>query len=259
MIMKYFIERKYILYNILMGNSILPSELSHKIRDIASELSNLYTYKFIDSDFCNSIELIYQNQLIPYKNSDLLNTASELGVVANVPKLKNNVCQSIINHYKKRLQMISYILATLEICETRAVKNKNDVTDLLRIYDILIQLKNFDEDINDEKLELINNEINYLLSNCKLPIYQYKEDISSPKILLTGKQIKSRLDAKKFTDTNTNTVTEETKSDINTDTNANTDTITEEAKKVKSKKKKQIKGGKWKKSIKKYIKTRSRK
>jgi len=79
-------------------------------------------YKFwTKSDVCNNLEFIYYDKLIRLKNSDLINASTAIGYRFNSNVNKQKVCETIINHYKKQVNLLKHILNTI-----RKVQNKID-------------------------------------------------------------------------------------------------------------------------------------
>lgn len=187
--------------------------LLQQINGIALELSEAYTTKFLDPGFCMKVGLIYQDKLNTFKKHELNGVAYQLGLIADVPQLKEKICESIVKHYTDRNNLISAIVHSLSFCSNRifaltsgprcegnpeifdqvactksggkwtsyVIPPDHNIEDnmqwyqnlkmmqeqyllvLTRLLEILKQLKNYDEDINDERLKIIGHEVSKLI------------------------------------------------------------------------------------------------
>lgn len=189
--------------------------LIQKVHDTALELSEKYSTKFLDPGFCTKVGLMYVDKLNNFRKHELDGVAYQLGVLADVPQLKDQVCQSIVKHYTDRLNLIAAISHSLSFCSNRifaltsgprcegnpeifdqvactksggkwtnyVVPPDEKVEDnmqwyqnlkmmqeqylvvLSRLLSILEQLKNYDEDINDERLKVMGQEVSNLIDS----------------------------------------------------------------------------------------------
>ena len=218
------------------GNSI-PSnvnqqnELIQEIHAVAQDLSESYRSKYLDPKFCTSVALIYNDKLMNYRKQDLNSVAMTLGVVADIPGQKQQLCEVIVKHYTDRLNLISAIQHSLNFCSNRIFaltsgprceghpeifdqaactkeggrwigyivppdesieENKQwfnyvermqavYLETLARMLDILNQLKDFDQDINDERLQSMGHEVEQLIDSMQKNCYQlYKLTLVTP-------------------------------------------------------------------------------
>lgn len=99
-------------------------ELIREITEISIKLAENYNKEFLRPDFCNRVALVATEKLGNYSKSQLNDVVYTLGVVAEDPMLKENLCQAIIDHYMKRIQLISTIINSLEPC-SKMVKAVN--------------------------------------------------------------------------------------------------------------------------------------
>lgn len=109
-----------------MGNgSSVPSNINsqntliQEIHAVANELSVSYKKKYLDPAFCNRVALIYNDKLMNYRKADLNDVAMTLGVIADVPGQKQQLCEVIVKHYTDRLNLISAIQHSLNFCSNR--------------------------------------------------------------------------------------------------------------------------------------------
>jgi len=93
--------------------------LIQKIHDIALSLSEKYSSKFLDPAFCTKIGLLYTDKLNNFRKHELDGVAYQLGVLADVPQLKEQICQSIVKHYTDRLNLVAAISHSLSFCSNR--------------------------------------------------------------------------------------------------------------------------------------------
>lgn len=109
-----------------MGNgSSVPSNVNsqntliQEIHAVANELSETYRKKYLDPTFCTGVALIYNDKLMNYRKADLNNVAMTLGVVADTPGQKQQLCEVIVKHYTDRLNLIAAIQHSLNFCSNR--------------------------------------------------------------------------------------------------------------------------------------------
>jgi hypothetical protein len=221
-----------------MGNGTsVPSnvnrqnELIQEIHAIAQDLGETYKSKYLDPKFCTTVALIYNDKLMNYRKQDLNNVGMTLGIVADIPGQKSQLCESIIKHYMDRLNLIDAIRQSLNYCSNRifalttgprcegnpeifdqAVCTKEGgrwvgyivppdiklpenkqwynylnhaqsiyLETLSRMLDILKQLRDFDQDINNERLKVIGLEVEQLIDGMEKNCYQiYKLMLTTP-------------------------------------------------------------------------------
>ncbi len=207
------------------------NELIQEIHSVATELAETYSTKFLDPKFCTGIALIYNNKLMNFRKQALNNVSMTLGLVADIPEQKQQLCNSIVKHYTDRMNLIAAIQQSLNYCSNRIFalssgprcegkpeifeqeacskeggrwvgyivppddkikENKqwyNYLTQmqsryleiLARMLDILKQLRDFDEDINDERLKILGLEVEQLIDIMQKTCYQlYKLALTTP-------------------------------------------------------------------------------
>ena len=86
----------------------------HEMRFKARELSEKYTYEFLDDNFCNRIALIYNDRLSKFRKQEINNIQYSLGIVNDNPIHKRKICELIINHYIRRIRLMSTIIDNME-------------------------------------------------------------------------------------------------------------------------------------------------
>lgn len=103
----------------IVSKSEQQAALIRKIHDIALALHEEYSTNFLDSAFCDKVTLIYGNKLTAFRKQQLDDVALQLGIVANVPQLKLQVCQNIVRHYTDRINLVAAIEQSLSFCSNR--------------------------------------------------------------------------------------------------------------------------------------------
>lgn len=90
------------------------------------ELIKNYTF-WTNKDMCNNIELFYRNKIMSFDDIDLINTSISLGYKLDTSKNidRNNVCNIIINHYKKRIELLQKIDKILKECSIKLYRAKH--------------------------------------------------------------------------------------------------------------------------------------
>lgn len=95
------------------------NQIIQKIHSVSMELHENYSTKFLDPGFCTRIALVYTDRLNNFKKHELNGVAYQLGLAADVPQLKENICESIVKHYTDRLNLIAAIQHSLSFCSNR--------------------------------------------------------------------------------------------------------------------------------------------
>lgn len=103
-----------VAYNINQQNMLLQ-----EINGVALELTEQYKNKFLNPAFCTTIALIYNDKLMTYRKQDLGGVAATLGVAVDLPEYKQKICDSIIQHYTNRINLIAAIQSSLNYCSNR--------------------------------------------------------------------------------------------------------------------------------------------
>jgi len=93
--------------------------LIDSIQEVASGLLETYTTKFLDKDFCDSLALTYTDQLVGYSQHELNGVAMRLGVKVNEPEMKETICAEIVEHYKRRNEIVAMLQASISYCSDR--------------------------------------------------------------------------------------------------------------------------------------------
>ena len=95
--------------------------LKQRIDDIANKLTDEYTSKYLNPNFCNRTALVYRDKLMRFNKVDLEGVSKQLRLsyVADVPQLKSTLCDSIIKHYQDRINLIAAIRHSLSYCSNR--------------------------------------------------------------------------------------------------------------------------------------------
>lgn len=96
------------------NNNRIHVKLLQDIQSEAKRLSDLYSYKFLDENFCNRMALIYNDQLIKFRKQEIDNVQYTLGIVNDNPETKDKVCKMIVAHYINRIRLINKIETNLE-------------------------------------------------------------------------------------------------------------------------------------------------
>lgn len=88
----------------------LYNNLKKTIKDM------IYTQKFwADEGLCDKMVIVYYDKLIQYNKSDLVNVSMAIGIKPDQSDKinKNELCLKIVNHYKKRIDLMSHILNSI--------------------------------------------------------------------------------------------------------------------------------------------------
>ncbi len=103
----------------IMGKQNRTTDLLQKIHNLIHDLSEEYSNKYMNPQFCNKVALIYRDKLKRFKKNEINGVSMSLGLVADVPQLKDRLCDGIIKHYTDRLNLVSAIRYSLSYCSNR--------------------------------------------------------------------------------------------------------------------------------------------
>lgn len=105
-----------------MGNSSVKSNesLSKQINELMQD------YKFwTNKDMCNNLELFYRNKLMTFEDLDLINASISLGYKLDKNNInRDKICNTIIDHYKQRIDLLQKINKTLNECSSKLYRAK---------------------------------------------------------------------------------------------------------------------------------------
>lgn len=182
----------------IMEGSILESNIKKEVQKIIND------YKFwTNTDICKSMELIYYNKLLHFDDSSLLDASMSIGIKADNTVDKKMLCNKIVKHYKRRIDILTKIINAIEMNKTKIMKvTSGDVCRNINGYveNELDCEKNkgtwYDKDKYSKKLKEIRNSDKYddwvkYMSKLKEKNYQYlkllfdivkkiKNDINKP-------------------------------------------------------------------------------
>jgi hypothetical protein len=160
------------IYNIFNynNNSTIYSNL---MKDIYELIDQYETYKF-DEKGCDTLEILYDDKLMKLKMNEL-SEILVIGLKYNIPhntsidkqKYKKLLCKKIIEHFRKRYELLIDVHNSIEKCMKKLSKIKSG--DYCKNIDINIDINNFDACIKN-KGEWISkkdftNEINRIKNN----------------------------------------------------------------------------------------------
>ncbi len=98
---------------------VQQNALIQEIHKTAENLSKNYTTEFLDPNFCNRLALIYNDKLLSYRKQELDGISYTLGMVDDVPKTKQKICETITGHYINRINLISGIQYSISYVSDR--------------------------------------------------------------------------------------------------------------------------------------------
>ena len=108
-----------------MGNntSMFSSHgLYNKIQAELKTIADKFNF-WTDQQLCNNLEVIYRDKLLKYNSSELLNVSTQLGIKYDVGSEinKQQICNNLINHYKKRIDLLIEISDGLTKCYNKTI------------------------------------------------------------------------------------------------------------------------------------------
>lgn len=100
------------------------NDLYNEIRTSIDELLDEYKF-WTNKNVCKDLEFVYYDKLIRFKKSDLLNASTAIGYKFNDNVNKPAICNTIISHYKKRIELLKYILQTVQKAQQKIDRANN--------------------------------------------------------------------------------------------------------------------------------------
>jgi hypothetical protein len=99
-------------------NSVSSESLHNKIMAEIKEL--IYRYEFwTKDDICSKLSIVYFDKLIQFKQNDILDASSYIGITKDTSVNKIELCAKIIAHYRKRIELLIDIKNSLEKTYTK--------------------------------------------------------------------------------------------------------------------------------------------
>jgi hypothetical protein len=124
-----------------MGGSLSSNSsimLGNEIKSIVNNISHNKYQWWTNKDNCMKLELIYKDKLMNLEKNSLLGTSFSLGIPFDRSTTPNNIydqtkdhlCNSIISHYKKRIELMENIFKSVETTQNmfRKLKKGNVCT-----------------------------------------------------------------------------------------------------------------------------------
>jgi hypothetical protein len=86
----------------------------------------LYNYSiWTDSTKCQNLETLYRNKLIKLTDEQLIKISLSIGYKFDKQVNKQKICETIVNHFKKRVALLQYINENIEKCADMISRAKN--------------------------------------------------------------------------------------------------------------------------------------
>lgn len=105
-----------------MGNFLYkssPEELLSQINETGKAVIDNYGV-FVDSAACDKLSVIYENELKSFRKQEINGVSVLLGLTVPSEKVdKTELCKRIVDHYNKRITLISTITSSLSFCNDR--------------------------------------------------------------------------------------------------------------------------------------------
>jgi hypothetical protein len=119
-----------------IGTSVYSNSISERhtkeieedlksISELSIGLAEQYHSDFLRPDFCNRVAMVSKQKLGYFSEQRLegiaegVDSTYTLGMVASDPGMKEKLCDTIVDHYMKRVNLISTILTSLDECSDR--------------------------------------------------------------------------------------------------------------------------------------------
>lgn len=94
-------------------------QLVAQIDQSAVDLGSTYQSEFLDASFCNRLALVMTDKLLQYQSQSLEGIALTLGLSYDMPSAKLKICEQIVNHYTRRLNLINLIQQSMQFVSNR--------------------------------------------------------------------------------------------------------------------------------------------
>lgn len=100
-----------IINSTISSHNIIMYDIKNTIKDL------IYNYSvWSDEKVCQNLEALYRNKIIKLTDDQLLKISLSIGYKFDKPVDKQKLCETIINHYKKRIELLKYINVNIENC-----------------------------------------------------------------------------------------------------------------------------------------------
>lgn len=114
--------------NLYMGNflntNISSEQLHNEIKNVVKNL--IYEYEsWTNEETCQKLELLYHDKLLKFNKSSLLDISAIIGYKYNKKVDKGELCKIIIQHYKRRIDLLKAINNALERGRKRIYQAQN--------------------------------------------------------------------------------------------------------------------------------------
>lgn len=107
-------------FSSLASNDIIM----YNIKNTVNELMNDYEI-WANDQLCNNFELIYNGKLITLSDVQLKGIIAMIGYNNSENLSKDDLCQIIINHYKRKIELLKSINETIDKCNNMIHRAKN--------------------------------------------------------------------------------------------------------------------------------------
>lgn len=100
-----------IINSTLSSHDVIMYDIKNTIKDL------IYNYSiWTDETKCNNLETLYRNKIIRLPEKQLARVSLSIGYKFDKPINKEKLCEIIVSHYKKRIELLRYININLEKC-----------------------------------------------------------------------------------------------------------------------------------------------
>lgn len=95
----------------IMSNDIIMYEIKNTIKDL------IKNYEVWTNDkLCSNLEVMYNGKLVKLTIDQLRGITTTIGYKYDKPVARERLCEIIINHYKKRIELLQLINLNIEKC-----------------------------------------------------------------------------------------------------------------------------------------------
>jgi len=104
-----------------MGNT--KSDLHLQLKQTIKEIIGEYQF-WTNESICEKLEVVYLDKLIKYDKGNLTHLSLAIGISPPKHYDKNDICDNIINHYKKRIQVLESISKVIDKTQQQLLNSK---------------------------------------------------------------------------------------------------------------------------------------
>jgi hypothetical protein len=107
-----------------LSRNITTNLLLYNVKNEIRDLMNNYEF-WSNGEICKNLEVVYREKLIKLTEDQLMKINVSIGYEYTKPIDKTTLCETIVTHYKKRIELLQYIDLNINTCADMIHRAKN--------------------------------------------------------------------------------------------------------------------------------------